>query len=50
MVYVKKNCVAILATDIAGCPFIIRCVSDMYNDHAEGIEVDTIPGKLEDKS
>lgn len=50
MVYVKKNCVAILATDIAGCPFIIRCVSDMYSDHAEGIEVDILPRKLEEQS
>ena len=30
--------------------FFIRCVSDMYNDHAEGIEVDTIPRKLEEQS
>ena len=30
--------------------FFIRCVSDMYSDHAEGIEVDTIPRKLEEKS
>jgi len=30
--------------------FFIRCVSDMYSTHAGGIEVDTIPRKLEEQS
>lgn len=30
--------------------FFIRCVSDMYSDHAEGSEVESIPRKLEEQS
>lgn len=30
--------------------FFIRCVSDVYSDHAGRTEVDTIPRKLEEQS